>query len=230
MKIYKIVLNKISVVFEKLFGNFFKKYLKKKRKDIVLIGEPSYLINKIKEEVKMLLSDDEAVRIYWAVKSTKKIDGEIAEVGVYQGGSAKLICEVKNAKNLYLFDTFEGLPEVNEVDNVEFYKGAMKEPLENIKYYLREYKNVYFYKGIFPDTAKIVESKYFSFVHLDVDLYKSTLDCLDFFYPRMSKGGIIISHDYPSAEGVKKAFDEFFKDRPESIIRVSINQCLIVKT
>lgn len=46
----------------------------------------------------------------------------------------------------------------------------------------------------------------------------------------MTKGGVIISHDYPSAAGVKKAFDEFFKDKPEPIIQISGSQCLVVKT
>ena len=67
-------------------------------------------------------------------------------------------------------------------------------------------------------------------LHLDVDIYDSTLNSLKFFYPRMSRGGCIISHDYPSSEGVKKAFDEFFEDKPEIIIEpFAINQCLIVK-
>ena len=73
-------------------------------------------------------------------------------------------------------------------------------------------------------------NKKFSFVHLDVDLYKSTLDCLKYFYPRVSRGGVIISHDYPNSDGVNKAFDEFFQDKPEIIIEpFATGQCLIVK-
>ena len=45
----------------------------------------------------------------------------------------------------------------------------------------------------------------------------------------MSQCGIIISHDYNIAPGVRKAFDEFFKNRPEPIIELSGSQCLIVK-
>jgi len=45
----------------------------------------------------------------------------------------------------------------------------------------------------------------------------------------MAKGGIIMIHDYPSMEGVRRACEEFFGDKPESIIRVSNNQCMIVK-
>ena len=45
----------------------------------------------------------------------------------------------------------------------------------------------------------------------------------------MSKGGIILSHDYVTSLGVKKAFDEFFKDKIEPVIIMNGNQCLIVK-
>ncbi len=49
----------------------------------------------------------------------------------------------------------------------------------------------------------------FSFVHLDVDLYESTLAGLEYFYPRLIPGGVILSHDYSILAGVKKAFEDF---------------------
>jgi len=158
-------------------------------------------------------------------------NGDIAEVGVYQGGSAKLICEARNEnKVLYLFDTFEGLPTPGKFDG-SFKKGKYNTSLKYAQDCLRSYKNVYFYQEIFPETASSIENKNFSFVHLDVDIYKSTQDCLEFFYPRMSKGGIILSHDYSSMgrTPVKKAFDEFFTNKPEAIIEFPTSQCMIIK-
>ena len=153
-------------------------------------------------------------------KKPKKIKGDIAEVGVYKGGSAKLICEAKGDKPLHLFDTFEGLPKVSKFDDRKLLKGMFNAPLEDVKrIILKKYRNVFFYKGLFPETAQLVKNKLFSFVHLDVDLYKSTKSCLEFFYPRINKGGIIISHDF-GLRGVRKAFDEFFKDKPELIIEI----------
>lgn len=179
----------------------------------------------------MLLSNIEAYQIYITVKKTEKISGDIAEVGVYKGASAKLICEAGGDKSIHLFDTFEGLPEISDKDDSErFHKGEYSVMLENVKNYLKSYPNVYFYKGIFPASADTAKNKNFSFVHLDVDLYQSTLDCLNFFYPRMSRGGAIISHDYPGSKGVKKAIDEFFDDKPEIIIEPGgCGQCLILK-
>jgi len=95
--------------------------------------------------------------------------------------------------------------------------------------YLRDYKNVFFYKGIFPETTSPVEDHSFSLAHLDVDTKKSIDACLHFFYPRMNRGGIILSHDYGFTRGVRLAVDEFFNDKPETVVRLSESQCLIVK-
>lgn len=186
------------------------------------------LIRQIKKETEMLLTNNEAYQVYMAVKRTKKIKGDIAEVGVYKGGSAKIVCEVKGNRHLHLFDTFEGLPEVGDFDT--FYcKGQYKASYKDVKKYLQHYPNVHFYKGMFPKTAKQIRHKKFSFVNLDVDIYESTLNCLKFFYPRLTKGGILISHDYSNSSGVKKAFEEFFTDKPEPIIELIGSQCLIIK-
>lgn len=188
------------------------------------------IIKKIKKETQMVLSDDEALQIFNAIKSTNKIEGDIAEVGVYKGGSAKLISEANQEKELHLFDTFNGLPgPCQHDDNNHFKENDYIGTLNEVEELLKDYSNINFYKGIFPQTSKPVKNKKFSFIHLDVDLYESTKDSLEFFYPRMSKGAILISHDYTSAPGVKKAFDEFFKYKLEPIIEIADSQCLIVK-
>ena len=186
------------------------------------------LIDKIKTEVSFLLSDNEAYQLYTTTKCMKKIRGDIAEVGIFEGGSSKLICEAKGNKKLYIFDTFQGLPEVGKVDT-RFHIGQYKSSYEDVKEYLKKYKNIYIYKGLFPDSAKSIKNNIFSFVHIDVDTYKSTKDCLDFFYPRLNTGGVIISHDYVNSPGVKKAFDEFFNTKAEAVIPLIDRQCMIQK-
>lgn len=188
------------------------------------------IIKKIRNERRVLLRGVEAFYLFMAVKNTMKVKGDIAEVGVCNGSSAKLICEAKDSKPLHLFDTFEGIPKVDEIDSDIFHIGQYKATIENVKSYLAGYENIYFYKGIFPETAGPIKDKKFSFVHLDVDTYESTLNCLNFFYPRMSNGGVIISHDYQSSAGVTKAFGEFFADKPEPLIEMLSRQCLVVKT
>ena len=62
-------------------------------------------------------------------------------------------------------------------------------------------------------------------------IYKSTKDCLEFYYPRLSPGGVILCDDYNSRTwpGVKKAVDEYFAVTEETIIQTTVNQCAIIK-
>lgn len=194
------------------------------------------LISEIKKVDRMLfgITPNEAYQIYSAVRSTSKLRGDIAEVGVFRGGSARIICEARANKPVHLFDTFEGLPDSepldwNTRDRTHYERGQFAASLDSVRNYLKPYRDVHFYKGYFPDTAGPVRDRTFSFVHLDVDTLKSTRGCLEFFYERMETGGVIISHDYSTAAGVRKAFDEFFVDKPEPVIELAGSQCMAMK-
>jgi len=182
---------------------------------------------------KTLLSVREMWNIYNWVKKTQEIVGDIAEVGVYRGGSAKLISEVKGKKKLFLFDTFEGIPQVNKDIDLIAQGSITGDSSELVRTYLSGYNNIKFVSGIFPSSAQqvIKDITVFSFVHLDVDVYPSTLDSLKFFYPKMSLGGVILTHDYRclNTPGVKKAYDDFFSGKPETIIELWDTQAMIVK-
>jgi hypothetical protein len=186
------------------------------------------LIRKTRQETCMVLLDPEAYNVCSLAERTAKVPGDIAEVGVFRGGSARLICEVKGARALHLFDTFAGLPEVGEWDT-KFQQGGFASSLADVRKYLQPFPGVHFHPGLFPDTARGLEKLGFSFVHLDVDLYQSTRSGLEWFYPRLNRGGILISHDYVDVEGVRKAFDEFFAERPECLIEPGGSQVAIVK-
>tara|TARA_B100000029_G_scaffold499944_1_gene570989 strand:- start:2132 stop:2836 length:705 start_codon:yes stop_codon:yes gene_type:complete len=191
------------------------------------------LIKKIKKEVDFAFYPYEAFMIYSIVRSQLDVEGDLAEVGVYQGGSAKLICEIKGNKNLYLFDTFTGLPRVSDVDThfgeKHWYENEFSNTsVESIKKLLGKYENVHIIKGIFPESGKSVTEKKFCFVHLDVDLYKSTIDSLRFFFPKMVKGGIILIHDFHS-DGIQKAFNEFKNENEIKLIELTGSQAMIIK-
>jgi O-methyltransferase len=192
------------------------------------------LIQSIRKDVGLLFSPDEAYVIFSIAKAQSILEGDMAEVGVYRGSSAKLICEAKGNRKLHLFDTFDGLHNVSDADthfgDIRFWKERQFSGvnLESVRKYLSQYDNVFFYKGEFPSTADPIVNSTFSFVHLDADLYRSTLDSLKFFYPRLVDGGIILSHDY-HADGVKRAFDEFFKDRQKPVIELASSQCIVIR-
>jgi hypothetical protein len=185
------------------------------------------LIHRVRGESEMLLLDVEAYNIYSGVKRTRKIPGAIAEVGVFKGGSARLICEIKGDCELHLFDTFEGLADSSSDD--QFANRQFVSSFDSVRRYLSTFPNVHLHKGLFPATATPIENLRFSFVHLDVDTHNSTCAGLEFFYPRLNPGGLLISHDYMWVEGVRRAFDNFFAAKPEPLLEIGGSQCAFVK-
>lgn len=186
------------------------------------------LIRSIREENESLLLDLEAIQLLECARSAQKINGDYAEVGSFMGGSAKLICEAKGDRDLFLFDTFKGLPSPEKID-LKYGRGFFNGSRDFVSHYLLSYQNINVIKGIFPETAGTIADHTFAFVHLDVDLYKSTLDCLEFFYPRIAPGGIILIHDYRHAEGVTLAVDNFFANKFEPVITLVGRYGLIIK-
>lgn len=171
----------------------------------------------------------------WALaRSVADRAGALAEVGVYRGGSASLLCAAKDAAPLHLFDTFSGMPAVNPSTDGAFRAGDFADgTLDHVRAFLAGYSNLHFHPGIFPTSAAaLAETKpVFKFVHLDVDLHASTRDALAWFYPRMTRGGLIVTHDYSdvTVPGVKLAFDEFFSDKPETVVPLWFSQAVVTK-
>lgn len=151
-----------------------------------------------------------------ATGTQQNINTAIAEVGVFRGGTARVISDMAEGRAVLLFDTFEGLPEpINGVDSKAFGMGDYTERnIAKVAKYVGD--RPFIIPGVFPASANeafgmLMEgiNTQFSFVHLDVDLYKGTKDALDFFATRMVKGGIILVHDYTCSEGVSMAVREF---------------------
>ena len=172
------------------------------------------------------VSKDRCFMIHQLSKYSGCLDGDMAEVGVYKGGTAKLIASSCKNKKIHLFDTFSGMPEVSQVDKHRE-KDFSDTCLNEVKSYLKDCHNASFY----PETARPLEDKIFCFVYIDVDLYQSTKACLEFFFPRMVPGGIILFDDYnwPYCPGVEKAIGEFFIDKREEVIITARFQGMIIK-
>lgn len=177
----------------------------------------------------VLFSPGELLNIWEHARILAGHGGAFAEVGVFRGASAKVICKAKGGTPLHLFDTFQGLPDqVSERDG-RFKKGMFTASEQDVRERLISYSAVEIHPGVFPQTAEIVRDLRFSFVHLDVDLYSVTRSALEFFYPRMLPGGRILSHDYGQCEGVWTAFDEFIADKPETLQPMEATQVVLTK-
>lgn len=187
----------------------------------------------LRREGRIVQPFEDFYNLYHLVQRTEGLPGDLAEFGVYRGGSAKLLASLKGQRQLHLFDTFEGMPAARA--DVDHHRAGdfADTSLEAVREYLRPFPKVEFYRGRFPESARGLAATpiRFSFVHLDVDLYESTKAGLAFFYPRLVAGGVLVSHDYRSrwCPGVRRAFDEFFSDKPELVIELWKTQCLVVK-
>lgn len=173
-------------------------------------------------------------RCFWIWQLAKYAatrEGDIAEVGVYKGGTARIIAKSCPNKKVHLFDTFSGMPPVTP--GIDFHqKGDFSNTsLELVGKFLADCDNVVLHPGFFPETANTLKSSKICFVHIDVDIYTSVRDSLEFFYNKMVPGGIMVFDDYEwsACPGVKKAIEEFFRDKPEKPIVTEKNQCAVIK-
>lgn len=147
----------------------------------------------------------------------RQIPGDVAEVGVYRGDFAALLNEAFPERKLHLFDTFKGFPvEDTKIENdMSFSRakaGDFSETNQNSVYHIMPHlDNIVLHKGYFPDTFSPCKDTIFSLVSLDADLFAPTQAALPLFWERLSKGGVIMIHDYNSTQfrGVKKAVDDF---------------------
>jgi O-methyltransferase len=145
----------------------------------------------------------------------KGVAGNVAEVGVYKGQFAKYLNQAFPDRTLYLFDTFEGFDEkdVNiEVKN-NYSTGTQdfsNTSIETVLAKMLHKENCVIKKGWFPESLNGLEDN-FCFVSLDADLYKPIYDGLEYFYPRLNKGGYIFIHDYNNDRyaGAKQAVREY---------------------
>lgn len=165
------------------------------------------------------------LRMLWQF-AKNKTGGVAAEFGVYAGGSAKIIYKALRG-TLHLFDSFEGLPDAGEYDLHR--RGDFSDVnFNDVKHYLSDCPNIHYHVGWFNEIQK-PDIKY-DFVHIDADLYESTNQALEYFYPRMKPGGIMIFDDYywEGTPGVRKAIYDFLCNKKEYCINLHNYQGLII--
>jgi O-methyltransferase len=191
--------------------------LKKKQLSETLIGLEKHYNDKVR-----------FYNFWFQIERLKKenVKGEFAELGVYKGETAKILHMMDNSRKLHLFDTFEGFKKddlKNETGEAATYstKNFADTNENKVLNYINGNKNIVIHKGHFPETTKGLENEKFALVNIDADLYNPIKDGCNYFYPRLSPGGVIIIHDYNHKwDGAVKAVNEFAKGISENIIEV----------
>lgn len=177
------------------------------------------LFNETYDRIKAhtLVDKNRCYELWQLVHEAKKTEGVIIEVGVWRGGTGAIIAKQAKLKGIrdrvYLCDTFRGV--VKAGANDPLYKGGehadtSKQMVEALFRKLR-LDNIQILEGVFPDeTGRLISDKKFRFCHIDVDVYQSSKDILEWLWPRLSMGGMVVFDDYGfrNCAGIKQLVDE----------------------
>ena len=180
---------------------------------------------------------------------TLSLEGEIVECGCFKGLSSYMFCNYArqilgefSGENYHIFDSFEGIsePSVNDlITSSEFGKegeafkvaGSYRGSLEDVKKTLGDFPNINYHPGWIPNTFQGLPERRYKFVHLDLDLYEPIRPSIDYFYPRLVPGGVIVVDEYgfPRWPGAKRAVDEFCSEHAINPIELTTGNGVLIK-
>lgn len=184
------------------------------------------------------------------LKLTWGLPGATADAGVYRGLSSFLIChylrlEKQKAKqsfdgeNHFMVDSWEGLsPPVDDDGQHAQTRWSQKAftdtSLESVQDLMKDFGSVTYAKGWIPSILDTLPEQTYRFVHIDVDIFEPTLDCLRYFYPRMTTGGMIVIDDYGpwsngKWEGCCKAVTQFSEESKVPHVSLDTGNGVLIK-
>ena len=141
--------------------------------------------------------------LWQLIQEVSSTEGAILEVGVWRGGTGALIARrigmFAPGTRVYLCDTFSGVVKASDAD-VGYVNGEHADTSREVVTRLCArlgITNAAVLEGVFPDeTARYVQESQIRFCHIDVDVYQSAKDVLDWVWPRLSHGGVVVFDDY----------------------------------
>lgn len=187
------------------------------------------------------------------LKTVKLLEGAIVECGCWKGLSSYLMCHYLkqmdstfDGGSYHIVDSFEGLSEPSSediiskslVDHVGERKGrhfkasgAYSAQMIDVKRVLSSFPKIHYHQGWIPQCLGELPDMHTKFVHIDLDLYEPILGALNYFYPKMVPGGVIVCDDYGSLywPGAQKAVEEFAEKNNLNFISLSSGQAVFIK-
>jgi O-methyltransferase len=177
------------------------------------------------------------------------ISGDIAECGVWLGGSmmlaaSTLMARQSRSRALHLFDTFEGLPRPDETKDVDLWgnnamdgwaprrideegshwaRATYDEVSANMASTGYPTEQVLLIKGMVEHTLPANAPKSLALLRLDTDWYASTKHELEHLYPLLAPGGVLIIDDYGHFVGVREAVDEYMASLPQPMLLMRVD-------
>lgn len=163
-----------------------------------------------------MITPDRLENLVRCLRTTLGVPGDLAEFGVFKGGSARVIAREVPQKSLHLFDTFSGLPhsELREYDPENYlHKGDFDAGGYMLAMPTIDLSRIQVHAGLFHETIKSLGDLRFSFVHVDCDLYMSAVEAIRYFWQRLNVGGAMFFDDYGCKfTGVTTAVNAAFRE------------------
>ncbi|MBV4539614.1 TylF/MycF family methyltransferase [Pseudomonas vlassakiae] len=159
------------------------------------------------------------------------------ECGVFTGSSlvacAKYASESGIPLKMIGLDTFAGLPPLSEQDKLlapedavyrsqTLFTETSRAGVQALVDAAGLTDQVELMEGLFSQSLPLLEERKYHYVNIDCDLFEPHIECLEYFYPRMVRGGVIFFDDYNSVNYpmAGKAIDQFFRDKPEKLAQL----------
>jgi O-methyltransferase len=182
--------------------------------------------------------------------ATLELPGARAECGTYRGATALLLAHAWRSRlpefagdDLYLIDSFVGTSASGEHDLIPVRgdDGAMRREAffpvaqagltpELVRSYFAEFPRVNICAGWIPQVFATLPERAWAFIHLDVTLYEPTLAALEYFFPRLTPGGVIICDGSIFCPGANKAWNEFCARRQLPFVVLGNRESILIKT
>lgn len=185
-------------------------HLKAENKDYVVCPKSMSLVKNHFIKAHVLKSDAEALRF---ASEAVSIDGAYLEMGVWQAKTINFIAALNPYQTIHGFDSFEGLPEDWDREDLSFPKGtfhmdAIPPTLANVEIHVG-----WFHKSLPKFKNEILKKTPIAFLHIDCDLYSSTQTVFRSLETNIVDGTVILFDEFYNFPGFEnhefKSFNEF---------------------
>jgi O-methyltransferase len=183
-------------------------------------------------------------------RQIEPLSGFIAECGCWRGlSSLMLLSELRRLDPQYrgaeylICDSFSGLSEPSNLDVIrhpdalktgETYgvSGDFSCSQEVVQENLSEFPEVTYQPGWIPESLQSLPERTYRFVHVDLDLHEPTAGAVEYFYPRLIAGGMLVCDDYGTIAwpGARRAVDEYCQTHKVPLLPLSTGQAVLYKT
>jgi O-methyltransferase len=198
------------------------------------------IADKVISDGRTMMRYERLFTIWQALANTRDLDGAMAEIGVWRGGTSYLISAGRRRfagkdAPMVLVDTFKGHPGDTidpEADPGQRAGGFAGTSVERVKAYLADFPLCEIHEGDATEVIEHLGEKVYFLVHIDTDIYQSTLKCLEYFHPRLESGGVIVVDDFGAkrCSGVSRAVHEYLPALTDcELWQMRTEQCLIVR-